>query len=451
MNIPIELRPLLDDLVRRGCRPHLVGGCIRDTVFNELHSINAEVNDWDVEVFGVTVNDLKDALAQFGKVDTFGATFGILEVKIAGQKFQFAVPRRENAVGVGHTDFAVSFDADMTVREAASRRDFTMNAMSFDWANKQIVDPFNGMVDIERHTLRHVSDKFGEDALRVLRGMQFVSRFDLTPAPETVAMCRSLLGAKSSLTHDRVRDEWLKWARSSRTHRNGLEFLAECGWLEVELQDLIGCQQNPVWHPEGDVWTHTLFCLDAMDDLALNKAQKTLMPFAVLAHDLGKPSTTQLIDGVWKSPRHDKAGVPVWLALSVKLGLPIDLSIQVSTLVETHMAEPTKPSSVRRLLVALGDVDFNDWLTLVYCDSSGRPPEPRGLPEHAVIAQEIFSRPEEVVIKPLVTGDKLLSLGFSQGKELGAAKRAAFEAQLEGLFTTAEGGVEWLRQNGIIL
>src|SRR5690606_33316022 len=134
---------------------------------------------------------------------------------------------------------------------------------------KQLLDFFGGASDLENKILRHTSLAFTEDPLRVLRGMQFAARFDLTTAPETVELCRKIKSGYRELAVERVREEWFKWAEKSATPSRGLKFLADTEWIEhfPEIKALQGTPQEPDWHPEGDVFIHTSHCCDVMAKL----------------------------------------------------------------------------------------------------------------------------------------------------------------------------------------
>ena len=201
-------------------------------------------------------------------------------------------------MSAGHKGFEVHFDPDIAPREAASRRDFTINALMFDPRTGEYLDFFGGRKDLEKRLLRHTSAAFVEDPLRVLRGMQFAARFDLTPAPETVELCRSIVQTFPELAVERVGMEWFKWALMSRRPSAGLRFLQTTGWLRhfPEIEALVGTPQDPEWHPEGDVFTHTCHCCDALAELpgwqGANETTRQVLMFAVLAHDFAKPQTT---------------------------------------------------------------------------------------------------------------------------------------------------------------
>ena len=226
MPLPEGVPEALDDIRAVG-NPLIVGGAVRDV------TVGADNKDIDIEVHGTTLDELSTVLKQRGyHVDEVGKQFGVLKVSKKGgvRDLDIAVPRRENAVGAGHRDFEVTHDEDMTVTEAAERRDFTINAMAYDPRLGVLVDPFNGAADLESKTLRAVSDKFAEDPLRVLRGVQFAGRFGLTIDPKTASMCRNLRPQYDELAKERVAEEWMKLYTKGVHADAAMKVLQATGW-----------------------------------------------------------------------------------------------------------------------------------------------------------------------------------------------------------------------------
>jgi tRNA nucleotidyltransferase (CCA-adding enzyme) len=238
-----------------GGRPLLVGGCVRDAL------LGLPVGEIDIEVYGLGSRQVEAALRRRFGIVTVGAAFGVTKVK--DHPIDVSVPRRENRTGAGHRDFEVLADPTMTPKDAAERRDFTVNAILWDPATGELIDPWGGLADLQRKVFRHVSAKFSEDPLRVLRAMQFVARFGFAVAPETVELCRGL--TQEGLPPERLMEEWKKLLLRGRQPSLGLQFLQDCGWIRFYpgLQAIVDVPQDPVWHPEGCVWTHTRLCMDA--------------------------------------------------------------------------------------------------------------------------------------------------------------------------------------------
>lgn len=238
------------EIRRLGGTAYVVGGAARDLFIAEQSGIPVDLKDVDIEVFGIEPNFLEAVLSQRWRIDVVGKAFGI--IKLHGLPIDVSVPRRERKTGVGHSDFAIDADPTMTVEEAAARRDFTINAISFDPLNERWVDPYNGRQAILDKVLDPVTDRFKEDSLRVLRGMQFIARFDLTPTPRCLEMCREL--SQDNLPKERLFEEWKKLLLRGKAIRKALYFLRDIGWLErfyPELFALVGSPHYHKWHPEG--------------------------------------------------------------------------------------------------------------------------------------------------------------------------------------------------------
>ena len=299
-----NLTPVTNLLRDAGGHPYLVGGCVRDLCLGMTPS------DLDIEVFGIEESTLLQALQTRYQVELVGKQFGVYIIK--GLPFDIALPRTETKTGHKHTDFATRADPRLPLEIAASRRDFTINAMYIDLASGTLHDPHHGLQDLQHKILRHTSDQFSEDALRVYRAMQFIARFELTCHSETLERCKRMQG--DSLPRERVWGEFKKLILSGVSIRRGLEFLRESTWIRYfpELAALVGCAQDPHWHPEGDVWNHTVLCMDAFAKRRTGDEQEDLIVgLATLCHDMGKPDTSFEENGRIRSPRHDKAGVSV--------------------------------------------------------------------------------------------------------------------------------------------
>ena len=436
-------------LVRRaGGRALLVGGCVRDGL------LGGEPKDFDMECFGISAKDLKAALASKFDLDLVGASFGV--IKLNGHDIDVAMPRRETKLGLGHRAFEMEYDPSLTIEEASARRDFTVNAIYRDPLTDEILDPWGGRADLKRRVLRHVGGHFAEDPLRVLRGMQFVARFGLDPAPETVEVCRGM--TPEGLAQERLMGEWSKLLLQGVEISKGLDFLRDAGWARYypELAALIGCEQDPEWHPEGDVWNHTLCCLDAYakarDNAGRNPEEDIVVGLAVLCHDFGKPSCTAY-DPVKKRIRslgHDEAGVEPTLAFLKRLTNEERLLREVPPLVRLHMRpfamwrDRASDGAIRRLAARVVRIDR--LLRVAAADDAGRPPYPSDPEPLGWLAEQARRLEVEAAApRPLVRGRDLIALGMKPGVEFGAILKAAYEAQLDGRFSTTAGGVDFVR------
>lgn len=447
------LTALAEQIRAAGGRALVVGGAVRDAL------LGLPVRDLDLEVFGLPASRLLEVAARDYPLDLVGEAFGVLKLK--GLPIDLSLPRRESKAGLGHRAFSILSDPTLSFAAAAARRDFTINAIGFDPLTGERLDPWNGIADLERKVLRHTSPQFCEDPLRVLRGMQFIARFNLAPAPETVALCRTI--DIEGLPPERLFEEWRKLLLFGRPISPGLRFLEDCGWLRFfpELAALPGCPQEPDWHPEGDVWVHTLHCLDAFAAARSGDEWEDLVVgLAVLCHDLGKPATTSDADGRIRTLGHDVAGEGPTRTFLARLTRHHDLVEQVVPLVVHHLRplhyfrDQSSDAAVRRLARSVGRIDR--LVRVAAADSAGRPPLPDdGFPAGAWLLER--ARVLEVtaaVPKPLILGRHLLALDLSltPGPELGRILAACYEAQLDGRFSTVEDGVafarEWLSEQG---
>lgn len=311
MTIPEPLRLLGDRVRAAGGRALLVGGAVRDRLLQRTPV------DFDVEVYGLPPEAVFAVAQELGIVRDVGRAFGVLEVRLPDMTIHLSLPRRESKVAPGHRGFAVGVDPAMAPEEAARRRDFTMNAIAEDPLTGELLDPFRGRSDLEQGILRIVDpEHFGEDPLRVLRAAVFAAQFELAIEPESERVIRQLVPAVKQLHRERIGEEWRKLLQRPVQPSRGLQLLMQWGVFGVlhpEFQKLPETPQNPTWHPEGDVWAHTLLAADVASglvreqQLAADDAWAVLL--ATLCHDLGKATTTVQRGGVLRSPGHDSAGV----------------------------------------------------------------------------------------------------------------------------------------------
>ncbi|HVR36201.1 MAG TPA: polynucleotide adenylyltransferase [Methylomirabilota bacterium] len=438
-------------------RAYLVGGCVRDAL------LRLPLKDIDVEVFGLGYDELARVLSRHGRTDLVGRSFGVVKFLAPdGATIDFTIARRDSKTTAGHKGFQVTLDPDLTPREAASRRDFTINSMMWDPRTGELIDFFNGADDLKRRILRHTSEAFVEDPLRVLRGMQFAGRFNLDAAPETLELCRRIHQTHDELAGDRVREEWLKWAARSARPSKGLHFLRDSGWIRhyPEIHALIDTPQDPEWHPEGDVFTHTCHCCDALAGLpdwqAADEESRGIHMLAVLAHDFGKPATTQRIlrDNQWRvvSPGHSEAGGELAGRFLERIHAPLHFRERVAPLVIEHLAHlnPITERSVRRLAKRLEPENIDALCLIITADQMGRPPLPAEAPA-AVTALKSLAVELKVqthAAPAILMGRHLLKEGLAPGPRFKRLLDAAYEAQMEGQFNDLEGALRWLREKG---
>lgn len=459
----LDLPPLLDQIVRdlgtAGYRVVVVGGAVRDAL------LGLEPKDFDIEVYGIAYDQLAGILARYSRIDLVGKSFGVVKLQAGDHEYDFSVPRRDSKFGLGHRDFEATFDPKITPREAASRRDFTINAMAYDPVADELLDYFGGAEDLKSRVLRATSVAFAEDPLRVLRGMQLTCRFNLTLDPETAAMCKAILMHYSSISRERVADEFMKWAvKSAYPGRIG-EYLRASGW-DVhfpEIARLTGVQQDPHWHPEGDVGTHTMFVLDAAARIAtrenLEADDRAVLLFAALSHDFAKATTTMLREREgklrWTSWGHEAEGGPMARGFLERIGIKSAIVDRVVPMVENHLASSSigrevTPRAVRRLAMRLTPATVTDLLRLIEADHSGRPPLPAGLPEGAMRIREMaqMQAVDHGPQAPLILGRHVMPYFNDQpGKHIGEVTTAAYEAQADGAFSNQEEALRWLENH----
>jgi tRNA nucleotidyltransferase (CCA-adding enzyme) len=438
--------PRLAQAIRdAGGRAFLVGGSVRDALLGRAPK------DFDVEVFGLPAPELVSILDRFGRVDTVGESFTVFKIG----SIDVSLPRRESKIGRGHRAFAVEGDPALPFEDALRRRDFTINAMLQDPLTGEIIDPFGGRRDLEARVLSAVdASTFADDSLRVLRALQFAARFELTADETTKALCRSL--PLDDLPAERIWVEIEKLLLQARRPSIGLTLALDLGVLDrlfPEVKALVGCPQEPEWHPEGDVWIHTLMVVDharsRIDDLDRGRAAAIML--GAVCHDLGKPATTAWIDGRIRSLGHEEAGVTPATALLDRLNVHSLDGYDVRRTVLGLVAHHLKPSAFRKAATPVSDgafrrlaerVDLEMLARLAAADCHGRAGQFDCSAIDWFLERARALGVEHEAPKPIVLGRHLLALGLSPGPRLGQLLRQLYERQLDGEFTTVDAGIE---------
>lgn len=442
-----RVQAMARELREAGGRAFLVGGVVRDACLGRTS------READLEVYGLEPGRLETLLRGHGTVLEVGRQFAILHLVVPEGRIEVSLPRRESKTGPGHKGFAVQADPRLDPRTASLRRDFTVNAMLLDPLDGELLDFHGGREDLARGLLRHVSEAFAEDPLRVLRAARFAARFGWRVAPETVALCRRL--DLSELPAERLEGEWkeilLRGARPGR----GLEVLEDTGALRwfPEVAALRGVPQDPVWHPEGDVFHHTCRCLDAAARYLREGMEDPWSEMlAVLCHDFGKPAATRLEGGRWRAPEHDRLGEEPTRSFLARFSRERDLPEKVVPLVREHLRpsqlwldrERVGDAAIRRLSTR---VSLPALVRVARADGAGRlapfeDPWPPGewLLQRAASLGVRDRRPE-----PLVRGRDLLALGLRPGPVVGRVLGRLYEEQLEGLLPDREAALERAR------
>ncbi|GMQ76154.1 MAG: multifunctional CCA addition/repair protein [Gammaproteobacteria bacterium] len=314
-----------------GGRALLVGGYVRDRL------LGIECKDYDVEIYGLSPDALADLLAGFGELIEVGRAFGVLRVK--GIDADFSLPRRDSKRGSGHRGFDIAFDPDLDFAAASRRRDLTVNSIGLDPLSGEILDPHGGRADLDRRVLRATDARhFAEDPLRALRTAQFAARLEMAPDEELTALCAKLdLG---ELPAERIYEELRKLLLKANKPSLGFEFLRRARLLGFfpELESLQGVSQDPRWHPEGDVWVHTMLVIDEAAALRNGDDQDPALMVAALCHDFGKPAVSVEEAGRVRTPRHAVVGARMARKFLERLRAPGQLCDQVEALVEHHLA-----------------------------------------------------------------------------------------------------------------
>ena len=424
-----------------GGRALIVGGWVRD------RRLGLASKDLDLEVYGLPAARLRAVLDHFGNVQTVGESFTVYKVG----EIDVALPRRESKVGAGHRGFEVQGDPQMSVDEAARRRDFTINAIAWDPLTGEDLDPHRGIDDLEHRVLRAVDPRtFGDDSLRVLRGVQFAARFELTMDGATRALCRSI--PLDDLPAERIWGEVEKLLLLARRPSVGFELARDLGVTArffPEMEALVGCEQEPDWHPEGDVWVHTLIVIDEaralIDDLG--RGEQVALMLGAVCHDFGKPATTSVIDGRVRSFNHEEAGVEPALALLDRLNLHTIDGYAVRRQVVGLVAHHLKPGMWHKVRDEVGDgafrrlaqkVDLELLARLARADCHGRVGQFDCAAMDWFIARARSLGVEHRPPGPLLLGRHVLALGVEPGPRVGEILKRVYEQQLDGRITTLE-------------
>jgi tRNA nucleotidyltransferase (CCA-adding enzyme) len=431
--------PLVHDIAQRiqqeQGRAFVVGGAVRDFV------LNLPIKDYDIEVHDLSLEALENILKGYGFVDYVGKAFGVL--RLQNLDVDWSLPRTDSA-GRKPT---VTLNSSLSLQQAAARRDLTMNALAIDCLTGELFDPFNGIQDIKNKILRSPDITFfSDDPLRFFRVMQFIGRFEMVPDEQLNNACKTI--NITAVSRERVEQEFNKLFLYAKKPSLGIRWLHSIGRLrEVlpELADTVGVEQNPKWHPEGDVFEHTMQAIDAAAKIAKmydSNAKKLTLLYAALCHDLGKVTTSCIVNGVIKSIGHERESKRLAPLLMKRLTHHKDLIIMVQILVENHMAplgflsSGAKAAAYKRLAAKMGNrVSLHFLADLCLADRSGRNGE----------SHEPFSGPDKDVNlfienaqkygvlhgpeTPVLHGDDVMALGYT-GAAIGRTLENAYKIQI---------------------
>ena len=423
---------------KAGGRTYYVGGFVRDLM------MGLENKDIDIEVHGVPVQTLEAILDGLGERLTMGASFGVMGLRHFD--LDIAMPRSEVATGRGHKDFAVFVDPFLGAEKAARRRDFTVNAMMQDVLTGDVLDFFGGREDLMRKRIRHVDDRtFAEDPLRVFRAAQFAARFGFTVAEETTVLSAGMDVA--ALAGERVMGELEKALLKAPKPSVFFEELKKMHQLSrwfPELEALTGIPQNPVHHPEGDVWAHTMQVLDEAAALREEAREPLWFMLAALCHDFGKAAATEEINGALHAYGHERLGLPLAERFLGRITSEVKLTKYVLNMTELHM-QPNKKAreaSHEKAFMTLFDQSVcpEDLLLLAKADHLGRlGPGMRREPAAEAYAEtehrlrEMLALYQDRMNRPYVMGRDLIAAGMQPGPLISEALAYAHKLRLAGV------------------
>ena len=448
MDLEQQARHVALAVRRVGGRALCVGGYVRDRLLLRADASAGQVGqpskDLDIEVFGIPQEQLLSLLRSLGRVEPVGQAFPVYKFGA----IDVALPRRESKTGRGHKGFTVAGDPSMTFGEAARRRDFTMNAIGWDPLTGEYLDPFHGRDDLQKRILRIVDPKtFTDDSLRVLRALQFAARFELTIDPETARMCSSI--PLDDLPAERIWGEFEKLLLHAERPSIGFALARELGVIHQllpEMEPLYDCPQDPEWHPEGNVWVHTLMVIDQARALNgdLDRPRLATVMLGAVCHDLGKPATTAPIDGRIKSPNHEAMGVEPTVKILDRLNVNtldnFDVRTQVLGLVTEHLrpmafykAKDTVTDGAFRRLAQ--KVDLELLVRFARADCHGRAGQFDCTAMDWFIDRARSLGVEHKPPAPILLGRHLLEMGVQPGPKMGEILRAVYELQLDSVVT----------------
>lgn len=409
---------------------YFVGGYVRDSL------MGSESKDIDMEVHGVYPDMLTDILSRFGEVISMGASFGIYNIK--GYSLDIAMPRKETARGAGHRDFDVFVDPFIGTEKAAERRDFTINALMQNVLTGEIIDHFAGKADLEKGIIRHVNDvSFAEDPLRVLRAAQFAARFDFDIADETIDLCSKM--DLTALSKERIETELEKALLKADKPSVFFEYLRKMNQIDYwfkELKDIIGVQQNPQFHAEGDVWTHTMMVLDEAAKYRDKAENPKGFMLAALCHDYGKAICTEVVDGRIRSIGHETKGLPLVETFLNRITSETKLINYVLNLCALHM----KPNALSGMNAGVKSTNkmfdqAQDPTALVYmamADNYGRIMA-NGITPHEDFLFERLEIFNTIMAKPYVQGRDLIEAGIEPSEKFSEYLEYAHKLRLAGV------------------
>jgi tRNA nucleotidyltransferase/poly(A) polymerase len=426
--------PIIQKLRSAGHEALLAGGCVRD------HLLGCEPKDYDV----ATSATPQQVIALFPGALTVGAHFGVVIVRQGGEQIEVATFRTDGSYQDGRHPESVTFS---TSEEDAQRRDFTVNGLFHDPISGDIIDFVGGQSDLEKSLLRAIGDpskRFDEDKLRLLRAVRFATTLGFEIDPLTWQAVCEHAPAIQSVSAERIRDELIKIFLHPNRVR-GFDLLVDSGLMAQVLPEILvlkGVEQPPQWHPEGDVFIHTRLMLSLLPEVVSEP-----LVLSVLLHDIAKPATFTVDEtGRIRFNGHDKLGAEMTGEILRRLKFPNDVIEPTQVAVAHHMVfkdvKKMKTSTLKRMMAR---PTWADELALHRVDCLGS----NGLLDNYEFMQakaEEFSH-EPLIPQPLLNGRDLMALGWQAGKQLGTVLTEVQNAQLEGIISTKDEALAWLKAN----
>ncbi len=421
---------IVEHLRAAGHSAWLVGGCVRDLL------LGGEPQDYDV----ATSARPEQVLELFPRAQLVGAHFGVVLVREGDAEVEVATFRSDHSYLDGRHPVAVEFESDP--RQDVIRRDFTINALLLDPETGEVLDFVGGRADLEQRLIRAVGDpdrRFAEDHLRMLRAVRFAARFGFAIEPRTFEAIRALHDRIKLISAERVRDELVRILTEGGARR-GFELLDSTGLLAdilPEVAAMKGVQQPPEFHPEGDVWTHTLMMLERL------RNPTPTLALAVLLHDVGKPKTFRVAERI-RFDEHAEVGAEMTCDILKRLRFSNDDIRQVEALVRNHLrfkdVQNMRESTLKRFM-RLDSFEEHLELHRLDCEASHG-----WLDNYNFVRRKLAEAPPEVLKpKPLITGNDLIAEGYHPGPAFGRILRLVEDAQLEGRVATPEQALDFVR------
>ncbi len=429
--LPGRLLHIVHDIREAGGRAFLVGGWVRDAL------LGRDCRDYDIEVYDIGQEELVPILKKYGRTNLVGKAFGVIHLAMKGESLDFSFPRTESKVGYGHRGFVVHTDEKLSFKEAALRRDFTINAMGMELPDLTLCDPYGGIDDLKAHVLRHVGPAFVEDSLRILRGVQFASRFECTLAPETVDLCRTL--SLADLSVERLFEEFKKWLLKPGKPSMGLKAFLDIG-LDGYFPEIV---------PFAESWDVLGCLLDNMAGIRESVLQEN--PSALDGDACAEWAFAALLSGnalACVAPESVKSVAEKFL---MRITNEVHLLKKVPEILACYGRldfENVPPApELRRLSVRLGGLKLLCLLVQA---------TPEIMLKKSGFASALAAAAREIGVyddapQPYLTGKMLMDMGVKPGKEMGVIIKRSFELQLDGEIKNISDALAWVKEINLSL